>query len=117
MPRPVEALPWGSRSTINTFSPTAASAVPRLIAVVVFPTPPFWLAIARMRGGCGTLCAAGSMPGGTLDWSDMTAGLAKDWMALGDAGAERAFLACEQLRFVQTCWFCWILVRLRSSNV
>src|SRR5207247_1684411 len=28
----------------------AASAVPRLIAVVVFPTPPFWLATTRMRG-------------------------------------------------------------------
>ena len=50
MPRPVEALPCGSRSTISTRSPIAASAVPRLIAVVVLPTPPFWLASARMRG-------------------------------------------------------------------
>src|SRR5206468_12688810 len=49
MPRPVDALPWGSRSTINTCSPIAASAVPRLIAVVVLPTPPFWFATARMR--------------------------------------------------------------------
>src|SRR5215467_8957287 len=49
MPRPVDAFPWGSRSTISTFSPTAASAVPRLIAVVVLPTPPFWLAITRTR--------------------------------------------------------------------
>src|SRR3712207_2542389 len=38
-------------STISTFSPMAASAVPRLIAVVVLPTPPFWLATARIRGG------------------------------------------------------------------
>src|SRR5216684_2837214 len=53
MPRPVEALPCGSRSMISTSSPTAASAVPRLIAVVVLPTPPFWLAIAITRGGCG----------------------------------------------------------------
>ena len=29
----------------------AASAVPRLIAVVVLPTPPFWLAMASTRGG------------------------------------------------------------------
>src|ERR1700737_5001227 len=50
MPRPVEALPCGSRSTISTRSPIAASAVPRLIAVVVLPTPPFWLAMARTRG-------------------------------------------------------------------
>src|SRR5262249_55884897 len=48
MPRPVEALPWGSRSTIRTCFPQAASAVARLIAVVVLPTPPFWLAIAKI---------------------------------------------------------------------
>src|SRR5262245_3022260 len=41
---------------IRTVSPTAASAVPRLMAVVVLPTPPFWLASARMRGAgdCGS---------------------------------------------------------------
>src|SRR5262245_9975807 len=53
MPRPVEALPCGSRSMISTCSPIAASAVPRLIAVVVLPTPPFWLAIAMTRGDAG----------------------------------------------------------------
>src|SRR5262245_15503957 len=50
-PTPVEALPCGSMSRISTFSPTAASAVPRLMAVVVLPTPPFWLAMARTRSG------------------------------------------------------------------
>ena len=50
MPRPVEALPWGYRSISSTGSPAAASAVARLMAVVVLPTPPFWLAIAMMRG-------------------------------------------------------------------
>src|SRR5208282_174385 len=59
MPRPVEALPCGSRSMIRTSSPMAASAVPRLIAVVVLPTPPFWLATARTRGGlAGPACAS-----------------------------------------------------------
>src|SRR5919198_607685 len=61
MPRPVDALPCGSRSMMSTCSPIAASAVPRLIAVVVFPTPPFWLAMARTRGGlpsCGTVVGA-----------------------------------------------------------
>ncbi len=48
--QPVEALPCGSRSTTSTFSPIAASAVPRLMAVVVLPTPPFWLATTRTRG-------------------------------------------------------------------
>src|SRR3954465_8716108 len=51
MPKAVEALPWGSRSIKRTFSPTAAKAVARLMAVVVFPTPPFWLAIAKIFGG------------------------------------------------------------------
>src|ERR1700685_1486806 len=50
MPRPVDALPCGSRSMSRTCSPIAASAVPRLIAVVVLPTPPFWLASTRTRG-------------------------------------------------------------------
>src|ERR1700704_748777 len=59
MPRPVEALPCGSRSTISTFSPIAARAVPRLIAVVVLPTPPFWFARARTRGTrCRSVMAA-----------------------------------------------------------
>src|SRR5476651_2437169 len=53
MPRPVEALPCGSRSINSTFSPTAASAVARLMAVVVLPTPPFWLAIAKIFGAVG----------------------------------------------------------------
>src|SRR3954452_15686835 len=59
MPSPVEALPCGSRSTISTCSPMAASAVPRLIAVVVLPTPPFWLAIASTRGRPASPLAAG----------------------------------------------------------
>src|SRR5262245_44444329 len=60
MPSPVEALPCGSRSMISTCSPMAASAVPRLMAVVVLPTPPFWLAIAITRGGAGLGMRLGS---------------------------------------------------------
>src|SRR5579871_5467417 len=50
MPSPVEALPCGSRSITRVGSPTAAKAVPRLMAVVVLPTPPFWLATTKTRG-------------------------------------------------------------------
>src|SRR5579863_6068654 len=53
MPRPVEAFPWGSRSMSRICSLLAASAVARLIAVVVLPTPPFWLAMASTRGESG----------------------------------------------------------------
>ena len=34
-------LPWGSRSIRSVFMPFWASAAARLMAVVVFPTPPF----------------------------------------------------------------------------
>ena len=42
-PRPTESEPCGSKSTRSTFRPSSARAAPRLIAVVVLPTPPFWL--------------------------------------------------------------------------
>ena len=50
MPRPVVALPCGSRSTTRTRCSFSASAAPRFTVVVVLPTPPFWLATAMTRG-------------------------------------------------------------------
>ena len=50
MPSPVEALPCGSRSMISVRWPSSARHAPRLIVVVVLPTPPFWLATAMTRG-------------------------------------------------------------------
>src|SRR5262245_3671610 len=44
-------LAWGSRSMRSVGLPRSASAAARLIAVVVFPTPPFWLAIATIMLG------------------------------------------------------------------
>src|ERR1700760_4781599 len=75
MPSPVEALPCGSLSISSTRSPTAARAVPRLIAVVVLPTPPFWLATTRTR-------SAGSDFAGTaepLHANDAASGVALGW--------------------------------------
>src|SRR5262245_18634542 len=46
---PDVALAWGSRSISRTFWSYAARAAERLMAVVVLPTPPFWLAIAMIR--------------------------------------------------------------------
>src|SRR4051794_7928720 len=57
MPSPVLAFPCESRSTISTERPLAASAVPRLIAVVVLPTPPFWLATASTRPRPAGVCS------------------------------------------------------------
>ena len=47
---------WGSRSTSSTRWPSSASAAPREATVVVFATPPFWLATARTR-----VCEAGDI--------------------------------------------------------
>src|SRR6185437_6054152 len=43
------ALHWGSQSTSKVGTSAAASEAARLIAVVVLPTPPFWLVMAKMR--------------------------------------------------------------------
>lgn len=51
-PSPEEAFAWGSRSTINVRMSAAARDAARLIAVVVFPTPPFWFATAMIRAIC-----------------------------------------------------------------
>src|SRR5690606_25197342 len=48
MPAPEVALPCGSASTRRTFLPARARPAARLMAVVVFPTPPFWFAIAMI---------------------------------------------------------------------
>ena len=40
------ALPWGSTSTSSVSYPASAMQAATLTAVVVFPTPPFWLAMA-----------------------------------------------------------------------
>src|SRR6476469_9654955 len=67
MPKPVLALPCGSRSRISTLRPAAARAVPRLIAVVVLPTPPFWLARARTRA---RTAGSGGVTGDTANLTD-----------------------------------------------
>ena len=54
-PNAVDALPWGSRSITSTERPPRARAAARLTALVVLPTPPFWLATTKIRvaGGAG----------------------------------------------------------------
>ena len=53
MPRPLVQFACGSRSMSSTRWPRSARAAERLRAVVVLPTPPFWLAMATtfMRKG------------------------------------------------------------------
>ena len=47
--QPLVAFPCGSPSTSRTRCSAAARLAARFTAVVVLPTPPFWLAIANMR--------------------------------------------------------------------
>src|ERR1700730_7674570 len=48
-PRPLVAFDCGSQSTNSVFTSAAAKDAARLMAVVVLPTPPFWLATAITR--------------------------------------------------------------------
>jgi hypothetical protein len=46
IPSPLVQFACGSKSTNKTLCPLKARAADRFRAVVVFPTPPFWFAMA-----------------------------------------------------------------------
>ena len=46
MPSPLVELPCGSVSMMRISFSASARQAPRFIAVVVFPTPPFWFTMA-----------------------------------------------------------------------
>src|SRR5580698_7700671 len=48
-PRPLVEFDCGSQSTSRVLTSAAAKEAARLMAVVVLPTPPFWLATAITR--------------------------------------------------------------------
>src|SRR6478735_2168057 len=50
-PRPADRAPCGSKSTARTRRPYSAREAPRLMLVVVLPTPPFWLQRAMIFAG------------------------------------------------------------------
>ena len=59
-PRPTDSEPCGSKSTSSTLRPYSASEAPRLMVVVVLPTPPFWLHIEITRACRGSVTGRGS---------------------------------------------------------
>src|SRR6185369_3903131 len=73
-PRPTEQAPCGSKSTSSTFRPYSARAAPRLIVVVVLPTPPFWLARAMIRAGPCRCVGIGSGMGRRIVYAVGSAG-------------------------------------------
>src|SRR5271166_3550839 len=54
-PSPLVEFDCGSQSTSSVLTSAAASEAARLMAVVVLPTPPFWLATAMTRPMNGSL--------------------------------------------------------------
>ncbi|CPU66123.1 Uncharacterised protein [Mycobacteroides abscessus] len=75
-PRPTDAAPCGSKSTSRTLRPYSASAAPRLMVVVVLPTPPFWLHMAMMRPGPCAASEAGTGNSGRVRPTTSTRGSA-----------------------------------------
>src|SRR5687767_549723 len=69
-PTPLEAFACGSMSTSRVLRSAAARLAARLTAVVVLPTPPFWLAMAMMFGflpiDALTLPYTGALGGGRV---------------------------------------------------
>src|SRR5271154_1319518 len=55
-PRPLVEFDCGSQSTSSVLTSAAASEAARLMAVVVLPTPPFWLATAMTRPMACLVC-------------------------------------------------------------
>src|SRR3712207_244089 len=100
MPRPVEAFPCGSRSTNKTRC-SEARAVARFTAVVVLPTPPFWLARAITRGAARSGFGAGRAD--LADSKDGGCGVGATWEALHPhcpiaRGGRQFLLRCSALR-------------------
>src|SRR5262249_19979693 len=62
-PTPLVAFPCGSPSTRSVRCSAAARLAARFTAVVVLPTPPFWLAIAKMTGERAILRGSGASLG------------------------------------------------------
>src|SRR6516162_3559006 len=97
----VDAFPCGSRSTTSTWVPWRARHAARLTAVVVLPTPPFWLAmvITRQDGGCGHSRSV-SPSAARAAWAGLTAVVLAGLTAVvlaglaGAAGAGPGLPAC-----------------------
>src|SRR5580704_14846645 len=84
-PRPPVVLAWGSQSMMRVGRPSRARDAAKLMAVVVLPTPPFWLTTAMTLEGLGV--SAG------------VAGVAGTSAAGCSAGVESGFVCSD--------WGCW----------
>src|SRR4051812_48093207 len=99
-PRPPVELAWGSQSMRSVGSPSRAMAAAKLMAVVVLPTPPFWLTTAMtLDVPAAGLSAAGS---GLLTGCMVIIGVKEGYR---DAGMVAMWLACaEVVTAVEKLW-------------
>ena len=65
-PNPVVALPWGSRSITRVSTPRDQALAASPSAIVVLPTPPFWLTTAT-TGTAATVAAGRRACGGRVE--------------------------------------------------
>src|SRR5512140_3591484 len=96
-PTPEEAFACGSRSTSSVFVSITEREAARLTAVVVFPTPPFWLATVRIRANTGP-----PFPGNTTVYGILYHGGAYGERGKSPARSVAPALAAGfQMKFVQ----------------
>src|SRR3954452_19607717 len=101
IPSPTDSDPWGSKSTSSTLRPYSASAAPRLMVVVVLPTPPFWLHIEMTRALPWMLIGRGSgrtgigRPVGPITGSGSTDGAGVTGAARSSSGAGAGAATCS----------------------
>src|ERR1700719_2613661 len=92
-PRPPVELAWGSQSMRSVGRPSRARAAARLMAVVVLPTPPFWLTTA--------MTLEGDRVGGAV--SGLVAGFWTAGMVAMRVGCAEVRRSVEK---VVECWDC-----------
>src|ERR1700684_1527625 len=99
-PRPPVVLAWGSQSMMRVGRPSRARDAAKLMAVVVLPTPPFWLTTAMTLEGFGVSAGGAGFAGtSAAGWSAGVAGCAGTSAAGCSAGVESGFVCSD--------WGCW----------
>src|SRR3989442_6236516 len=84
-------LPCGSRSIRRTRKPRSPSATPRFSVVVVFATPPFWLANAMTFASAGPFVTLALMFGRGSIRESAIGPLFRGMLAQSSDGAARSF--------------------------
>src|ERR1035437_4050712 len=99
-PRPEEQFAWGSQSTRRTLRPSRARQAARLMAVVVLPTPPFWLTMPRIL----TMGFQSKGKGGLRIATGAVENRAKLWKASGAVWGEKLANSCRGRVSRRSAW-------------